>query len=142
MMKNRNAGIIVLFALVPLLMAMGSLQSQSPEKIPVPGKKYVATFIDQTDVITDCREVSINGETFLEGKRGNGTSAIPFDNIREVSFLVEGEKLNGAVKLHDGNTVNLMLNKNQLAYGRTKYGTFQIKLSELKQMTLRKALSP
>lgn len=40
------------------------------------------------------------------------------------------------MKLRDGSTVQLMLLKNQKAYGQTKYGTFQIKLSDLKKMTI------
>jgi hypothetical protein len=137
-MKKSKLAFLFILALLPLLTAMSALQNQSPEKIPVPEKKYVATFIDQTDMITDCRNVSIDGETFLEGKRGNGTNTIPFEIIAEVSFMLEGEKLNGTVKLRDGNTVQMTLNRNQRAYGLTKYGTYQIKLSELKKMILSK----
>ena len=138
-MKNRKTAFLTIFAilaLLPLLTAMSALQGESPDKVPTPAKKFLATFIDQTDETTDCREASIDGETFLEGKRGSGTNTIPFENIREVSFLLQGEKLNGIVKLHDGNVFELALNKNQRAYGKTKYGNFQIKLSELKKMTL------
>ncbi len=138
-MKTKMLIIGTLLFIVPLLMAMGGMQGQSPEKIPVPAKKFLATYIDQTDTVTDCRDASIAGETFLEGRRGNGTSAIPFENIQEVSFLSEGENLYGLIKLRDGSTVKLALNKNQLAYGRTQYGTFQIRLADLKRMTLRKS---
>lgn len=137
-MKKSKQAFLVFFALLPLLTAMSALQNQSSEKIPVPDKKYVATFIDQTDMITDCRNISIDGETFLEGKRGNGTNTIPFEIIAEVSFIQEGEKLNGAVKLRDGNVVLLSLNKLQRAYGHTKYGTYQIKLADLKKLILSK----
>lgn len=136
-MKRKFQIIVLLLALLPLLAAMSSLQDRSPEKIPVPTKKYLATLIDVTDVMTDCREVSIEGATFLEGKRGNGSNSISFDNIAEITFLQEGEKLTGTVKLKDGNAIQLALNKNQKAYGRTKYGTFQIKLSELKRLIFR-----
>ena len=137
-MKRNSLTIFILFALLPFLTAMSALQNQSPEKIPVPAKKFFATFIDLTDVTTDCREVSIEGETFLEGKRGNGSSSIAFDNITEISFLQEGDKLYGMIKLKDGNAIRLALNKNQKAYGHTRYGTFQIKLSELKKMVLKR----
>jgi len=129
--------LLIIFALIPLLTAMSALQNQSPEKIPVPEKKYFATFVDQTDIMTDCRDVSIDGETFLEGKRGNGTNTISFEIITEISFMREGEQLSGTIKLRDGNAIQLMLNKNQRAYGHTKYGTYQIKLSDLKKMTLK-----
>jgi hypothetical protein len=137
-MKKRTAVFLTVLALWPLITAMSALQGQSPDKIPTPAKKFVATFIDQTDIITDCHEISIDGVTFLEGKRGNGTNAIPFETIHDVSFLFEGEKLKGIVKLKDGNTFDLTLNKNQIAYGKTKYGTFQIKLADLKKLILGK----
>jgi len=138
-LQKKIGTLLIIFALIPLLTAMSALQSQSPEKIPAPEKKYFATFIDQAEIMTECRNISIDGETFLEGKRGNGTNTIPFEIITEVSFTIEGEKLIGTVKLRDGNTIQLTINKNQRAYGYTKYGTFQIKLAELKKLALTKA---
>ena len=138
-MKKNMTAFVMLFVFLPLLSGMGAFQGQSPEKIPVPTKKFAATFVDQTDVLTDLRDVSIEGGTFLEGSRGEGAIAISFDNIREVSFLLDGAKLRGITTLRDGQTIELTLNKNQRAYGHTKYGTFQIKLSDLKKIILNKA---
>lgn len=136
-MKKNPISFVLFITLLPLLMAMSSLQSQSPEKIPVPAKNYLATFTDVADVMTECQEVSIEGATFLEGKRGNGSNSISFGSIAVITFLQEGEKLTGTVKLKDGSSIQLALNKNQKAFGRTKYGTFQIKLSELKRLIFR-----
>jgi hypothetical protein len=62
---------IILLTSVPLLLGMGSLQRQAPaEKMPILVKQYNATFVDQADVFTECTHVSIEGATFLEGKRG------------------------------------------------------------------------
>lgn len=69
--------ILFLLCAIPLLCGMGSLKGDSsPEKIPVPAKKFTVTFIDQADVITQCRDASIEGGTFIEGKRGEGTYAV------------------------------------------------------------------
>jgi len=92
--------------------------------------------MDQTDVFTECTHVSIEGATFLEGKRGEGSYTISFDNIEQVSFRLNAERLTGIVKLHSGGSSELILNKNQKAYGRTTYGTFQIKLMDLKKLTI------
>ncbi len=43
------------------------------------------------------------------------------------------------VKLRDGGTHEFTLNKTQKAFGRTKYGTFQIKLSDSKKLVIRTA---
>jgi len=138
-MKKNIVAFMMLFAFLPFLVGMGALQGQSPEKIPMPKKKFTATLIDQTDVITELKDVSIEGETFLEGNRGAGTIAVTFDKIREISFRYDGDKLKGIAVLTDGQTIELTLSKNQRAYGQTKYGTYQIKLSDLKKITLNKA---
>jgi len=128
---------IIILATIPFLAGMGSMQGpSSPEKIPVPVKQYHATFVDQMDVATECTEMSIEGAIYLEGKRGEGNYTISFDNIERVLFRVNAERLTGIVKLRPGGTTELILNKKQKAYGRTKYGTFQIKLIDLKMMTI------
>lgn len=135
-MKRSIASILLLTA-VPLVLGMGSLQGPAaPDKIPITVKKYTATFVDQLDVVTECRDVSIEGSTFLEGRRGEGTYTIAFDNIDQVTFRLNGDKLTGVVKLRDGGTSDLMLTKSQKAYGRTQYGTFQIKLGDLKKLNI------
>jgi hypothetical protein len=128
---------IILLTSVPLLLGMGSLQRQAPaEKMPILVKQYNATFVDQADVFTECTHVSIEGATFLEGKRGEGNYTISFDNIEQVLFRLNAERLNGTVKLYSGGSHELILNKNQRVYGRTTYGTFQIKLMDLKKFTI------
>ena len=127
----------IILATIPFLAGMGSMQGpSSPEKIPVPVKQYHATFVDQTDVTTECTEMSIEGAIYLEGKRGEGIYTISFDNIEQVLFRMNADRLTGIVKLRAGGTTELILNKKQKAYGRTKYGTFQIKLIDLKKITI------
>lgn len=134
--------IIVLLMTIPLLLGMGSLQGSAPaEKIPIPAKNYRATFVDQMDVMTECTHISIEGSTFLEGKRGEGNYTISFDNIDQVLFRLNLERLTAIVKLHSGGTNELILNKNHRAFGRTTYGTFQIRLMDLKKLTI-EASSP
>ena len=64
---------------------------------------------------------------------------ISFDNIDQIPFRLNAERLTGMVKLRDGGTSEFTLNKTQKAFGQTKYGTFQIKLSDLKKMVIRTA---
>jgi len=136
-MKGRSYLLLPILAVLPFLLAMGSLSGEgSPDKIPIPAKKFTATFIDQTDVITECRDVSIEGGAFLEGKRGEGTYTIPFDNIRSILLRMADGKLIGIATLHDGSIIELSLNKNHKAYGHTRYGTFQIRLADLKKMII------
>jgi hypothetical protein len=136
-MRKRILSIMMVLLAVPFLLALGS-QGGTPGRIPTPDQKFAATFVDYLDVVTECRDVSIEGITFLEGKRGGGTVAIPFQNITSVLFRLSGDKLTASVRLTDGNTLELTVDKKQRVYGQTTYGTFQIQLLDLKKMTLRK----
>ncbi len=137
-MKKIQIVITVLLVIVPVLMGMSSSREQgSPEKIPVPGKKFAATFIDQVDVVTECTDVSIEGGTFIEGKRGDGNNTVTFELIDNVLLYKNADKLTGVVKLRDGSTVELALKKDQKAYGYTRYGTFQISLADLKKIIVK-----
>ncbi|MBN2567914.1 MAG: hypothetical protein JXB42_00640 [Deltaproteobacteria bacterium] len=133
----KKSSIFILLILIPVIMAMGSgLDGDSPEKIPVPKEKFNATYIDQMDIVTDCTDISINGKTFIEGNMGEGVYTMPFKEIKDVTFLQKDGKLAGVVKLVGNGQVDLILNTNHKAYGKTKYGTFQIKIAKLKKMTL------
>lgn len=138
-MKQLHPLFAVVLIMVPVLMGMSSQHGQGfPDKIPVPAKKFTATFVDQMDVVTECNDVSIEGGTFIEGKRGNGNNTVSFDLIDNVLFYMNADKLTGVVKLRDGSTVELALKKDQKAYGNTRYGTFQIKFADLKKIIISK----
>ena len=128
--------LIILATVLPFLLGMGSLFRGPSEKIPIPEKKFTATFIDQRDIITECTEVSLEGGTFFEGKKGKGIYTISFDKIKNIVFYLKEGKLWGFIKLNDGKTVELVLKKDNKAYGRTIYGTFQIELSNLKKVII------
>lgn len=124
-------------AAILLLTGMGSLQGPaSPEKIPVPAKKFTAVVLDQMDVSAQFSEASIEGATFLEGKRGEGNHTLSFDHIEQVLFRLQADRLTGIVKLRDGGSTELTLDANQKLYGRTRYGTFQIKLRDIKKLQI------
>lgn len=133
----RKIFIFIVLILIPVMLGMGSmLENDSPEKIPIPSEKFDATYIDQMDVITECSEVSINGKTFIEGKKGEGLYTINFKDIREIVFLKKEDKLRGIVNLLNDESVDMILNNDHKAYGKTKYGTFQIVLAKLNKMII------
>jgi hypothetical protein len=129
--------VYVLTILIPVLLGMGSVgDTGTPGRIPVPDKKFTAVVIDQMDVATETRDISIEGGTFLEGKKGEGTFTVGFENIKFVNFLMSDGKLFGHAQLKDGKMVQLSLNKSKKLFGKTPYGTFQIPLGDLKKITI------
>lgn len=132
----RLKGFLLLLAISPILLAMGSLSETPADKIPKPAKKFLVTYVDQLDVITECTDASIEGNTYIEGRRGGGLLAIDFEKIRNIVFRMNNNDLIGDVQLKDGSQASVILNKSKRAYGRTRQGVFQIKLSDLKKMTI------
>jgi len=128
--------LIMLF--VPFILGMGSsiTGDDSPDRIPVTEKKFSATFVDQMDIVTRCTDVSIEGKTFIEGMKGEGTYTIPFEEIKSVSFFLKDGKLKGLMLLRNDSRDELILNKDYKVYGRTGHGTFQIGVSGLKKMIM------
>jgi hypothetical protein len=134
---KRIALLPIFLAVVPLLMAMGVHSGEgSPDKIPIPEKKFEASFVDQMGIVVDCQDASIDGKTFVVGKKGEGVYTIEFDRISRINFRMQENQLYGDIALKGGKSLELILNKERKAYGRTQYGTFQIKLSSLKRMVL------
>ena len=129
--------IILILLIIFLTLGMGSFDvGSSPGRIPMPDKKYKATFIDQMDVATDCNNASIEGNTFIEGKMGSGSHTVAFDQIHEILFHRNGDALKGILNLSDGGTMKLTINKDSKAFGTTRHGTFQIKVIDLKKMII------
>jgi hypothetical protein len=134
--KIQKGMFILVFLMIPLFLGMGSSGSGSPDKIPVPAKKFKVVVVDQMDVVTEAQDASIDGATFVEGKRGEGIFTVAFENISSVVFFRKEGILTGNLKLRDGASQTLILQGNKRLFGRTAYGTFQIPLSELKKMTV------
>ena len=140
MKRSYKALFILLF--LPFLAGMGNsiLGGGFADKIPQPDEKFTAIYIDQMGVATKCNGVSIQGKTFIEGKKGEGTYTIPFERIENILFVLKNADLKGRILLKNKNRTELILNKNHKAYGHTKYGTFQIKLINLKKMIFAKKI--
>ncbi|MBN1829070.1 MAG: hypothetical protein JW884_07985 [Deltaproteobacteria bacterium] len=126
----------VFSAMLIILMGMGSL-GERDDAIPVPDKNYSATFIDQLDIRTECTGVSIDGNTYIKGKRGKGSHTITLDTVSEMKFFKKGSTLTVAVVLRTGATVELTLAGEEKAYGKSSYGLFKISLAELKSMIVK-----
>jgi hypothetical protein len=128
--------LVLLMVAAPLLLGMGGFTEVPPDKVPQTSRSFAATYIDQMDTITECTEASIDGKIFIEGKRGEGNLAVDFEKIKMINFRMKGGELTGQVLLSDGSETVLAVNKDKKAYGRAKYGAFQIKLSDLKKMII------
>ncbi len=133
---------VLVFLAVPIILAMGGSGGGPADRIPAAAKNVGAVFVDQNDVVTECAGASIDGETFLQGKKGQGVYTIGFEKIKSIVFRMQNGELLGTAKLNEGGETTLVLDKNKKAYGRTKYGSFQIRIANLKKMTITSVSQP
>ncbi len=127
---------------VPIILAMGGSGGGPVDRVPVAAKNVTAVFVDQNDVVTECANASIDGEAFLQGKKGQGVYTIGFEKIKSVVFRMQNGELLGTARLNEGGETTLVLDKNKKAFGRTKFGTFQIRIANLKKMTITSVSKP
>ncbi len=132
----------LVFIAIPMVLAMGGSGGGPADRIPNVAKNFAAVFVDQNDIVTECTGVSIDGNTFLEGKRGQGTYTIGFEKIKSIVFRMNNGELLGTARLAGSGETMLVLDKNKKAYGRTKFGSFQIRIANLKKMTITSAPNP
>jgi hypothetical protein len=113
---------------------MGGLGGTPVNKIPTPERDFSATLIDKQDVVTKCKQVSREGDVFFLGKKGRGTVTIPFEKIKITEFESKKGVVTAVIKLIDGQTIEIEMDKSQRFYGMANFGTFEIEVSDLKKV--------
>ena len=127
-----------LFLAIPLMTGMGTISSTEVARtIPRPEQSFTAVLLDQMDVVTECTDISVEGDTFFDGKRGKGFYRIPFENIDRVSFFMNNAILTGRFTLLEGEElIELVLDRDRRVFGTTRWGTYQIRLGDLKTIKI------
>ena len=129
------------FAIVTVCLAffsagMGGLGEQDPTKIPEPLHDFSATVVDQRDIASDITLMSLDGQTFLIGKRGGATVSIPFENIEAIEFSMSGKDVYAAVTMKGQPRVELKMEKDRVVYGQLSYGNFAIKVEYIRKIII------
>ena len=122
---------------LPLLLGMDFGDSQGPTRIPEPQSNYRVLLVDQEGVRVELTEFSVDGQTFVMGGLGQGQVAVPLEKVRAVDIVNQDGKLKAKISLAQGAPVDLELDGNLKATGRTSYGNFRIPLSEVRRVEVR-----
>jgi hypothetical protein len=117
-------------------MGLSGMGGEGPSRIPTPAHNFTAVVVDRADVRTTVNMFSIGGFTYFFGKIGKGQVAVPFQKVVRADFSLKPEGLVGLLSLKDGQKVAVMLNRRQNCFGRTSIGNFQIRLDDIKMLTL------
>ena len=132
----RRTAVVVLVALLAgQAFAAGFGGSDAPPaRIPVPAHDFAATVMDNSGVRVEVTQVSYNGEVFVYGRVGEGQVTVPFTTIASVRFepSTEANKRIAFIVMRDGTSVNVVVEDDVPAYGRTSYGTYSITTDKIK----------
>jgi hypothetical protein len=126
----------VIVGLALFCVGMGGLGEQDPTKIPEPAQDFSATVVDQRDIASDITLMSLEGQTFLVGKRGGATVSIPFENIEVIEFSMSGKDVYAAVAMKGQPQVELKVEKDRVLYGQLSYGNFAIKVEYIRKIII------
>jgi hypothetical protein len=107
-----------------------------PARIPIPARNFSAVVEDLQGVRVPVTEVTYDGEVFLYGTFGEGQVTVPFEKIKEVRVEPTNEptKRVAFVILADGSNVQLVIESDTLAYGRTSFGTYSIAVEKVRRI--------
>lgn len=135
MKRMLRPGLVLLLALG--LMGMGGFDpNEKAGEIPIPDKEVVATITDVEGTLITLNQFSLNGQTVLNGKLGAGKVAIPFSQIKVLTIWPESKALQAKVELIDQSIQTLSLDRGQTAFGRLKFGIYQIRIEQLKRVEI------
>ncbi|MBW1715862.1 MAG: hypothetical protein JRJ77_08570 [Deltaproteobacteria bacterium] len=115
---------------------MGGVGEEKLKKIPEPDDNFSATVIDQRDVASPITLFSLEGQTFLSGKRGGAMVSIPFENIKEINFYARGKDIFATVTMKKEAQVELEMEKDRIFYGQLSYGLLSIKVEYVKKIAI------
>lgn len=140
---RRPALIAALFGVAlagPVLAGGFGSGDSPPARIPVPARDYAAVVQDMSGTRVEVTQVSYNGEVFLYGLVGQGQVTVPFDSIHTVRFepsTETGQRV-AFVTLADGKTVNVVVDADLPAYGKTAWGTYSITVDKIRQIEFKR----
>lgn len=124
--------------IITAFLGMSSFEKSSLDKIPIPDKNFTVLVLDQADVRTTVTQFSFDGATYLTGARGKGKFSISLEKIKQIDFRLMDDVIEATTELTNGLIIKLSPEYGLLCYGRTEFGTFVIKLGDIKQLIIQK----
>jgi hypothetical protein len=132
---KRLVPLVMAFGAFLLLTGMGGLGGVPEGTIPEVKEDIGVRLVDRSGTATELTRVSVDGNLFLEGMRGNGKVSIPLQEVMRLEVTaVAGETVAARLLLRNENTLNLSLRKRAVLYGDTGYGAYQIQLRDVQSI--------
>jgi hypothetical protein len=121
--------LLILLVAAIFLTGMGNLGGAPVGTVPKVEEEIKAKVTDQSGVVTTLEHFSLDGQTVIEGDRGNATVTIQLRDIYTLTIRPAEvkDKIGAIIKLKDGQEVQLQLRKRLFFNGSTGYGAFVIR---------------
>lgn len=134
----RRLLMIVLALLVAVILTgMGELGGVPAGNVPETDENIKVQVVDRSGVSTDLSSFSMDGQTFLDGRRGDGQMNVFFRDLREISFgKVSGDEVSVELLLKSGSRLQLNVRKRTLFYGDTGYGAYRIPARDVSRIVI------
>lgn len=126
--------LLILLVAAIFLTGMGNLGGAPVGTVPKVEEEIKAKVTDQSGVVTPLEHFSLDGQTVIEGNRGNASVTIQLRDIESLTLhpTEVKEKISATIKLKDGQEVQLQLRKRLIFNGSTGYGAFVIRAVDVK----------
>jgi hypothetical protein len=122
-----------------LLMGMGSIGGTQDGTIPKTKENVRVQLVDRSGVSNELTRFSMDGNVFLNGRRGEGQVSVMFRDLQEVSFgPVSGSTMPADLLLNSGKRLQLKVEKNAIFYGEMGSGTYHISAGDVSRIMFQK----
>ena len=120
------------------LTGMGNLGGAPTGTVPKVDEEIKANVTDESGVVTTLEHFSLDGQTMIEGERGNASVTIQLRDIDSLSLRPSElkDKITATIKLKNGQEIQLMLRKRLFFNGSTGYGAFVIQAADVKMIQI------
>ena len=136
-MRSLMAALVLFTA--TLLMGMGNMGGTPEGTVPKTDENISVQLIDRSGVSTELTRFSLNGNVFIEGRRGDGMMSVHFHDLQEVSFgPVSNNDVPADLLLRAGSRLQLRVNKNTPFYGDTGHGAYWIPAGSVSRIVFHK----
>lgn len=116
------------------LTGMGNISTAPVGTVPKAEEEIKARVTDQSGIVTNLEQFSLDGQTVIEGTLGHASLAIKLHDIETLTMgpAEEKDSMTASIKLKDGQEVQLQLRKRLIFNGSTGYGAFVIRADDVK----------
>lgn len=136
-MRGALTAVLILLTAV-LLTGMGNMGGSPEGTVPKTSENIKAQVVDRSGVATELSRFSLDGNIFIDGRRGEGVMSVFFRDLKEVTFgPVKGDDAPAELVLKSGLRVQLMVKKGTLFYGDTGVGAFRIAAGNVSRIVFR-----